>query len=69
MKSDNKMPVEGINQTEGVRGSNDYDNTISVGSVGIEGSGDNGASTLRALRKKHNGTNADKKISSKKPML
>jgi len=69
MKSDKRMPVEGINQTEGVHGTNDYDNSISVGSVGIEGGGDNGASTLRLLRKKHNATVAKESIVSKKPML
>jgi len=30
-----------------------YANTIQVGSVGIEGGTDNGASTLRVLKKKH----------------
>ncbi len=56
MKTENQKPVEGINQTEGVNGTNDYTNNISVGSVGIEGGGDNGASALRDLRKKHSGT-------------
>jgi hypothetical protein len=30
-----------------------YSNTIEVGSVGIEGGTDNGASTLRVLKRKH----------------
>lgn len=30
-----------------------YSNNIEVGSVGIEGGTDNGASTLRVLKKKH----------------
>jgi hypothetical protein len=65
MKSDNKMPVEGTNQTKGVHGTNDYNNDISVGSIGT-GGGDNGASTLRELRKKHNGTSASK---TRRPLL
>ena len=32
---------------------NAYANTIQVGSVGIEGGTDNGASTLRVLKRKH----------------
>lgn len=50
------------------KGTDDYDNEISVGSVGNENTQDNGASTLRELRKKY----ADKMpLSSKprKPML
>jgi len=70
MKSDNRMPLnEGTNQTDGVHASHDYNNEITNGSVGLENGGDNGASTLRLLRKKHNGTTADKKTSPKKPML
>jgi|GEM_PF-6093948 hypothetical protein len=40
-----------------------YTNTIEVGSVGIEGGSDNGASTLRVLKKKHaNGASSKKSI-------
>ncbi len=43
-----------------------YSNTIQVGSVGIEGGSDNGASTLRVLKKKHEGV---KKAATRRPML
>lgn len=66
MKSDNKIPAEGTNQTKGVHGTNDYNNEISVGSIGLEGGGDNGASALRDLRKKHNGATANR---PRKPLL
>jgi len=33
--------------------SNNYNNEISSGTIGAEGGSDNGASTLRALKKKH----------------
>ena len=46
---------------------NDYNNEISSGSIGSENGFDNGASTLRALRKKHEGKSAVK--SPRKPML
>ena len=41
-------------------------NTIEVGSVGIEGSTDNGASTLRVLKKKRE---AAKNTGTKRPVL
>jgi len=39
-------------------------NNVEVGSVGIEGGNDNGASTLRVLKKKHAGGT----VPSKKPI-
>jgi len=47
--------------------SNDYNNEMSSGTVGAEGGIDNGASTLRALRKKHAEKSAVR--SPRKPML
>jgi hypothetical protein len=38
-----------------------YANTIQVGSVGIEGGTDNGASTLRVLKRKHANDSHEKK--------
>ncbi|SDS74579.1 hypothetical protein SAMN05216490_1728 [Mucilaginibacter mallensis] len=66
MNSVNKRPVEGINQTEGVHGSHDCTNQINIGSVGLEGGGDNGASALRALRKKYSGISVSR---TRKPLL
>jgi hypothetical protein len=45
-----------------------YDNSIETGSVGIEGGGDNGASTLRLLRKKR-GITGSNKADPKRPVL
>lgn len=38
-----------------------HTNTIEVGSVGIEGGSDNGASTLRVLKRKHANDPASKR--------
>jgi len=49
-------------------GADDHTNEMSSGAMGLEGGGDNGASTLRLLRKKHAGT-ANKISTTKRPML
>ena len=73
MKSDYREPqnpqVKPNAATSGPRmGTNNGNNTIDVGSVGLEGGGDNGASTLRELRKKHaSGSGIKKPV--RKPML
>ena len=63
MKSTDNRPVihEGENQTSGVHTRHDETNQINIGSVGLEGGGDNGASTLRALRKKYVSPTASKR--------
>jgi hypothetical protein len=54
MKSENNMPGgNGSGNNKSGIHSNDYNNEISSGTIGSEGGQDNGASTLRALRKKH----------------
>lgn len=45
-----------------------YANTIEVGSVGIEGGSDNGASTLRVLKKKQ-ANDSCAKNAGRKPFL
>jgi hypothetical protein len=45
-----------------------HTNTIEVGSVGIEGGSDNGASTLRVLKKKHANDSPAKKA-TRRPFL
>jgi len=66
MKSENKI-LGNDRETNAHTHSNDYNNEMSSGTVGAEGSIDNGASALRALRKKH----ADKSVgkSTRRPML
>jgi hypothetical protein len=66
MKTENQKPVEGVNQTKGVNGSHDDTNQINIGSVGLEGGGDNGASALRDLRKKHSGSSINR---TRRPLL
>ena len=53
MKNAGKMP----NDRNTGKGSNDYNNEISTGSIGLEGGGNNGAPELRSLRKKCGSTN------------
>ena len=66
MKSENTN-AENNRETKSPTHSNDYNNEISSGSIGSEDGFDNGASTLRALRKKHADKSAIK--SPRKPML
>ena len=69
MKSgDNTGSSRNINTNADDSEKNAHANTIEVGSVGIEGGTDNGASTLRVLKKKHaNGSTAKKTV--RKPFL
>ena len=43
--------------------SNNYNTELNSGTIGAEGGNDNGASTLRALKKKHTNDAPDKKRS------
>jgi hypothetical protein len=56
MKSNQKEPanLQGANKATTInsKGSNNFNNEMNSGEVGAAG-GDNGASTLRELRKKH----------------
>jgi len=65
MKSeDNSDNSRNGNKNTDKNGNDIYTNTVEVGSVGIEGGSDNGASTLRVMKKKH----ANGVVSSKKPI-
>ena len=66
MKSENTAAGNNREIKEPIH-SNNYSNEISSGSIGSEDGFDNGASTLRALRKKHADKSAIK--SPRKPML
>ena len=66
MKSENTN-AGNDRETKPPTDNNDYNNEISSGSIGSENGFDNGASTLRALRKKHADNSAVK--SRRKPML
>ncbi|MGN6179134.1 MAG: hypothetical protein ACTHNW_08130 [Mucilaginibacter sp.] len=50
------------------KGTDDNDDHINVGSVGNENSQDNGASTLRELRRKHAGKMSDS-AKTRRPIL
>jgi hypothetical protein len=52
MKSENTI-AENDREGQSPIHSNNYNNEISSGTIGAEGGNDNGASTLRALKKKH----------------
>jgi hypothetical protein len=65
MKSENKEPVN--KQDRADTGSNDYNNEVASGTI-TESSGDNGASALRDLRRKHSST-GNRVSSSKRPLL
>jgi hypothetical protein len=65
MKSENKAPINMTGPVTGVKGdSNDYSNEMNSGTIGAEGSNDNGASTLRVMKKQ-----LASKPSSKRPLL
>jgi hypothetical protein len=66
MKSENGIAGDN-RETKAPVQSNNYDNEMNSGTIGAEGEIDNGASTLRALRKKHAKTSHVK--SPRKPML
>jgi hypothetical protein len=64
MQSNNKNAGNGPGDKSGnAKHSNDFSNEMGSGTI-TEGSGDNGASTLRALRKKHSNENREKRRSS-----
>jgi len=64
MQSNNKNTGNGPGDKSGnAKHSNDFNNEMSSGTI-TESSGDNGASTLRALRKKHSNDNREKRKSS-----
>jgi len=66
MRSENNMSGD-TRDSKSPISSNNYSNEMSSGTISAEGGNDNGASTLRALKKK----NADKAFtkSPRKPML
>jgi hypothetical protein len=66
MKSENTTAGNN-HETKAPINSSDYNNEISSGSIGSENGFDNGASTLRALHKKHADKSAVKK--PRRPML
>ena len=62
MQSNNKNTGNGPGDKSGnAKRSNDFSNEMSSGTISAEGSNDNGASTLRALRKKHSNDNREKR--------
>ena len=65
MQSNNRSTGNGPGDKSGnAKHSNDFNNEMSSGTIGAEGGNDNGASTLRALRKKHSNDNREKRRSS-----
>jgi hypothetical protein len=66
MKSENTTAGNNRETKEPIH-SNNYNNEISSGSIGSENGFDNGASTLRALHKKH--ANKSTVKAPRKPML
>jgi hypothetical protein len=64
MKSENNMSGDTRDSKSPIN-SNNYSNELNSGTIGAEGGNDNGASTLRALKKKH----AERTKSTRRPML
>lgn len=71
MKIDDKEPdnKRDNNTTENNSEESAFDNSINTGSVGFEGDGNNGASTLRVLRKKQANNLPGTKADAKRPIL
>lgn len=65
MKSDSRTGSNSQGNISG-KNSNNFNNEMNSGTIGAEGSNDNGASTLRVLRKKHAG---DTSAGKRKPVL
>ena len=62
MQSNNSSTGNGPGDKSGnAKHSNDFNNEMSSGTIGAEGGNDNGASTLRALKKKHANDGTDKR--------
>ncbi|WP_461453005.1 hypothetical protein [Mucilaginibacter sp.] len=64
MKTENNMSGDSRDSKSPIH-SNNYNNEQNSGTIGAEGGNDNGASTLRALKKK----NSERTKSTRRPML